>query len=531
LKSAVCIFVLGLGLVPSLRSSAAENPVALYQGLGSWHHPIATKSGEAQKFFDQGLTLLYSFNRYEALRSFRKAAELDSEAAMTYWGMAMAQGPYINMDGDPSFDLKEACAAVDTGLKLTNAPDREQSYLRALATWCPEYHPQVYSEAMRRVAESHPDDLDALTLYAESLLVPVRWHWYEASGTAAAGVAEAERVLEGVIRRWPQHPGANHYYIHAVESSPSPERAIASAQRLMGIAPQAGHMVHMPAHIWLIFGDWETAASVNERAAAVDQEYFAATHALGGTYVPYYAHNLHFVVYAREMQGRRADALQAANKLTTGVQPMAQMMPEMADAFLAIPALAYVRFGEWDHILRLPEPPEAMMASRATWRYARTVALLARGDRAGAERERRNFDDLRQKIPADAPWGQNKARSVLEMASAILSARLAGATDEAGQQWERAVSLQDRFVYDEPPAWYYPIRESQGASLLQTGKAAAAETVFREGVRRSPRNGRMLFGLMESLKAQGKQQDAELVKREFETNWSKADVNLRLEDF
>jgi hypothetical protein len=264
---------------------------------------------------------------------------------------------------------------------------------------------------------------------------------------------------------------------------------------------------------------------------AVDQEYFAAAHALSGTYMPYYAHNLHFVVYARAMQGRRADALQAANRLTTEVQPMAQMMPEMADAFLAIPALAYVRFAEWEHILRLPEPPEAMMASRATWRYARTVALLARGDRTGAERERRNFDDLRQKIPADAPWGQNKARSVLEMASAILSARLAGATDEAGRHWERAVSLQDHFVYDEPPAWYYPIRESQGASLLQTGKASAAETVFREGVRRSPRNGRMLFGLMESLKAQGKQQDAELIKREFETNWSKADVNLRLEDF
>ena len=206
-------------------------------------------------------------------------------------------------------------------------------------------------------------------------------------------------------------------------------------------------------------------------------------------------------------------------------------MVEMADDFLSIPALAYVRFGEWDHILRLPEPPEAMVASRATWRYARAVALLARGDRAGAERERRNFDELRQKILADAPWGQNKARSVLEMASAILSARFAGAPDEAGRHWERAVSLQDRFVYDEPPAWYYPIRESQGASLLQTGKAAAAETVFREGVRRSPRNGRMLFGLMESLKAQGKQQDAELVKREFETNWSKADVNLRLEDF
>jgi hypothetical protein len=332
------------------------------------------------------------------------------------------------------------------------------------------------------------------------------------------------------MRRWPQHPGANHYYIHAVESSRTPERAIASAQRLMGVVPQAGHMVHMPAHIWLIFGDWETAATVNERAAAVDREYFAVTNALGGTYTPYYVHNLHFVVYARAMQGRRADALRAANALAAGIEPMAETMPAMADGFLAIPVLVYARFGEWNYILKLPEPKEAMPASRASWRYARTLALLAQEDRAGAERERKGFEELWQKISADAPWGQNKARDVLEMASAILSARLAATPDEAGRYWESAVGLQDRFVYDEPPAWYYPVRESQGASLLQAGKAAAAEMVFREGIRRSPRNGRMLFGLMESLKAQGKQQDAESVEREFNANWLKADIHLRLED-
>jgi len=531
LKFAICVFVLWLSPVTSVISSAAEKPVVLYRGLGSWHHPIATKNADAQKFFDQGLTLVYSFNRYEALRSFRRAAELDPEAAMAYWGIAMAQGPYVNMDGDPSFDLKGACTAVDAGLKLTKAPDREQAYLRALTTWCLNYRPDAYVEAMRKVAEQYHDDLDAWTIYAESRLIPVRWHWYEADGTPAAGVAEAERTLERVLRRWPQHPGANHYYIHAVESSLSPERAIVSAQRLMGVVPQAGHMVHMPAHIWLIFGDWEAAATVNERAAAVDQDYFTATNVTGGSYMPYYAHNLHFVVYARAMQGRKGDALRAANALTAGVQPMAQTMPEMADAFLAIPVLAYVRFGEWDYILKLPEPHGATVASQATWRYARTMALLARGDRDAAEREQKTFDELREKIPADAVWGQNKSRNVLEMASAIISARLAATPDEAGQHWGRAVNLQDHFVYDEPPAWYYPVRESQGASLLKAGQSVAAEMVFREGVRRSPRNGRMLFGLMESLKAQGKQQDAELVRREFEANWAKADVNLRLEDF
>lgn len=231
-----------------------EKPVTLYKGLGTWHHFISTKSPEAQEFFDQGLSLFYSFNRYEALRSFRKASELDPSAAMTFWGMAIAQGPYVNMDGDPSFDQKQACTAVEAGSKLRNAPENERAYLKAAASWCPEYRPDAYIDAARQLAKTYPDDLDAQTLYADSLMIRSRWHWYDANGTPAPGMNEAETVLQDVIRRWPQHPGANHLYIHAVESSPSPERAIASAQRLMGIVPWAGHMVHMPGHIWLVLG-------------------------------------------------------------------------------------------------------------------------------------------------------------------------------------------------------------------------------------------------------------------------------------
>jgi len=530
LKSAVCILLLGLGIAPRVASPAAEKPVALYSGLGSWRHPITTKNVEAQKFFDQGLALTYSFNRSEALRSFRKAAELDPEAAMAYWGMAVAQGPYINMDGDPSFDLKGACAAIDTGLKLINAPAQEQAYLHTVATWCPEYNPQSHIDAMRALAARYPDDPDALTFYADSFLIPVRWHWYGPDGTPAAGVREAEKVLEGVIRRWPQHPGANHYYVHAVESSQSPERAVASAQRLMGIVPWAGHMVHMPGHIWLVLGDWEAAATVNERAVTVDREYFATTNMMGGSYTPYYVHNLHFILYARSMQGRRTETLRAAETLAGAMAPMAETMPEMADSFLAVPVFAYVRFGEWDSILKLPEPKQPMMASKASWHYARTLALLARGERTKAAQEAKSFDDLRRKIPAAAPWGQNKSSQVLEMAAEILAAKLAATPGEAAPHWQRAVELQDLFVYDEPPAWYYPVRESQGANLLRAGDPQKAEIVFREGVRRSPRNGRMLFGLLETLKAQGKQQDAAWVEHEFAASWGKSDVHLRLED-
>ncbi len=528
MKKVLCVSVLLSVLTGPLCGE--ESPVKLYKGLGSWSHPISTSNPEAQKFFDQGLTLAYGFNRYEALRSFRRAAELDPNAAMAYWGMALAQGPYVNMDGDPSFDIKGACAAVEAGLKIKSAPPREIAYLQAAATWCPEYKPKVYSDALRALVKQYPDDLDAMTLYADSLLIPVRWHWYTNAGMPAEGVPEAEHSLESVLRRWPQHPGANHLYIHAVESSQSPERAIASAQRLMGITPAAGHMVHMPGHIWLIFGDWEMAASVNDRAAAVDREYFAAANIAGNSYSPYYFHNLHFILYARSMQGRKGDSLKAAGELTAATEPMAKAMPEMSDSFVAVPILALVRFREWDRILALAKPADAMKSSVVSWLYARALAFAGQGNREAAQQEQNALEKLHESLPADATWGQNKASAIANIASEIVAARLAATPAEALPHWQRAVELQDQLTYDEPPDWYYPIRESLGGALLTAGKPAEAELVFREGVKRSPRNGRMLFGLMESLKAQDKKQEVDWVKREYDAAWAKADVALRVSE-
>jgi tetratricopeptide (TPR) repeat protein len=516
-------------LVPVALAQPAEKPVALYKGTGIWHHPIATPNPEAQKFFDQGLALLYGFNRYESLRSFRKASELDPQSAMALWGMAMAQGPYVNMDGDPSYDLKAACASAAAAQKLTDAPARERAYVEAVATWCPEYRPDAYIEAMRGVVDRYPDDLDARTIYAESLMIKVRWHWYS-NGKSAEGVAEAEHQLEEVLRRWPDHPGANHYYIHAVESSPAPERAIASAQRLMGITPAEGHMVHMPGHIWLVLGDWKTAADVNDRAAEVDREYFETTNVVGGTYAPYYLHNLDFIRYARSMEGNKAEALRAAAMEAREMAPMAQAMPEMTDAYMPAPEFAYMRFGEWDHFLAAPRPRAEMKLTTAFWHYGRALAFAAKGDGAAAAGERDGFRQSKDGIPADASWGQNKASDVLAMAAETLEARLASSPEAAVPHWKRAVELQDALTYDEPPAWYYPVRESLGAALLRAGQAAEAESVFREGARRVPRNGRMLFGLMESLRAQNKTEAAESVRREFEANWAHADVKLRIED-
>jgi tetratricopeptide (TPR) repeat protein len=520
--------VTAAALLP-LALFAQEHPPMLLSGTGIWKHAIHTASPEAQKFFDQGLSEMFGFNRYEALRSFRKASQLDPAALMPYWGIAMATGPYINMDGEPTYDMKASCAAIDAGRKNANPrDDREAAYLEAAAARCPDFaHPEAYIAAARALSERYPDDLDAATLYAEALMLPTRWHWYSNAGAPAAGQVEAERTLEAILRRWPEHPGANHLYIHAVESSPNPERAVPSAQRLMGITPSEGHMVHMPGHIWLVLGEWELAAAVNERAAQVDREYFAATGVTEGSYPMYYWHNITFIAYARWMQGRRADALKAEDDLAAAMAPMAAAMPEMLDAFLPFTHFGLLRFGEWDGLLKLPEPKPAQKLSVAFYHFFRAMAFHGKSDHSAAAREQAAFDAARQQLPADAMWGQNKAAPLLSLASELLAAR---AGNDAVQHYRRAVEIQDALEYDEPPAWYYPVRESLGAALLRAGQSAEAEAVFREGVRRSPKNGRMLFGLVESLRAQGKTEQAGWVQREFDAAWSKADVKLRLAD-
>ena len=524
----VCLFSAAAALAQHHEMKPPEEkPVSLYKGLGNWRHPIATRNPEAQNYFDQGLALLYGFNRYEALRSFRKASELDPKAAMPYWGMAMSTGPYVNMgsEGDGDLDSKAACVAAANGMKIVDAPAHERAYVEAANARCPEYKPDAYIAAMKSVMERYPDDLDAAVLYAESLMVPVRWRWYSSDGKPNTGVTEAEHMLESVLRRWPSHPGANHYYIHAVESSPNPERAIPSAQQLMGVVPWAGHMVHMPGHIWLVTGDYEMAAAVNERASTVDREYFAATNVVGA-YNGYYAHNLHFIAYARSMQGRKAETLKAAKDLADSMAPMADAMPEMADAFIAMTILVQTRVQAWDEVLQIAAPGEKLLASSAIWRYARTMAMLAKSDRAGARKEREAFEAARKKIPADRAWGTlNKCGDLMAMVEEIIAARMDG---DAIAHWQKAVAMQDALIYDEPPAWNYPLRESLGAALVQAGRAAEGEKVFREGLRRSPRNGWMLFGLIEAMKAQGRSDGLDELQREWGAAWGTKGIKQEL---
>jgi tetratricopeptide (TPR) repeat protein len=504
----------------------AEKPVALYPGLGTWRRPIATRQPEAQKFFDQGLILLYSFNRYEALRSFRKVAELEPRAAMAYWGIAMALGPHINMDSDLDVHIRESCDAVKKGLRMQGIGEVERDWLNAAAARCPGFsEPGRYIAAMRALAARYPDDPDAQTLYAEALMLPVRWRWYRADGVPAEGVVQAEHILEAVLRRNPNHPGANHLYIHAVESSATPERAVPSAQRLMAIVPGAGHMVHMPGHIWLVLGDFENTVAVNDRAAEVDRQYFARTGVMG-SYYGYYLHNLHFILYARSMQGRVAATMAAGHQLSDS----AKAMPEMAGMFNAIVTMAQVRLYRWDDVLGLAKPASQDPLTNALWRYSRALAFAGKSQLNQARQEQADFERLRKTVPPGPPWGNNKSGSVLEMAAAALEARVAASPAAAIPKWKRAVELQDSLTYDEPPAWYYPVRESLGAAMLMAGDAPGAEAVFREGLRRSPNNGRMLFGLWESLKAQKKTDAAAWVEREFNAAWKGAEIQLRLKD-
>lgn len=514
----------------SLAAQGVEKPVILYGGTGAWSHPIATKSAEAQKYFDQGLSLTYGFNRYEGLRSFRKAAELDPSAPMTWWGMAMALGPYINMDGDPSFDIKASCAAVDKGLALPNVTGIELEWLHAAATRCPDFaEPARYVQAMKALAAKYPDDLDAQTLYADSLMIPTRWKWYSNTGEPASGLTEAEHALEAVLRRSPNHPGANHLYIHAVESSLTPERAVPSAQRLMGIVPSEGHMVHMPGHIWLVLGDFENAVSVNERAVAADRKYISQS-GVSGSYYMYYLHNIQFILYARSMQGRVAATRAAEKQTTDAMAPMAAMMPEMAATFESTNKLYELRMNHWDDLLAAPQPKSENPLLMTVWRYSRALSYAMKGRMDAARQERDQFETSRKVLDAKTPWGQNSTGDVMALAAAILEARLAGTAAAAVPIWKRAVALQDALIYDEPPAWYYPVRESLGAALVLAGDAPGGEAVLHEGLRRSPNNGRMLFALLESLRAQGKNDAAREVQVEFNRAWTGADLKLKLNE-
>ncbi|MEO7652550.1 MAG: hypothetical protein ABIZ80_18970 [Bryobacteraceae bacterium] len=507
----------------------------LLPGMGTHHHPIATKIPLAQKFFDQGFTLIFAFNHDEAVRSFQRSAELDPSAAMPHWGIALALGPNINLDVDPERE-KAAFDAVVKALSLAaSAPEHERAYIQALAkrySGDPKADLKKlavdYKNAMAELVRRYPDDLDLAVLYAESMMDLRPWQLWTPDGKPAEGTEEIVSVLESVIRRDPRHVGANHYYIHAVEASQTPERALPSAARMADLVPGAGHLVHMPGHIYLRTGDFEAAAKTNERAAQADRDYIRRTGATGVYPLMYYTHNLHFIAVARAEEGRFEESKRAADQLYANIKPALKEMP-MIEGFAPIPIFMLMRFHKWDQILKLVAPDATSTVTAAAWHFGRASALAATGKPREAEAAAQEFEAARAKVAAEAMMGNNSALNIFKVASASLHARLAGDGKTAIERWRKAVEAQDSLAYDEPPGWYYPVRESLGAEMLRDGDAAGAEKIFREALAANPRNGRLLFGLWQSLQAQKKATDAAYVQREFEAAWKNAPIKLTLD--
>jgi tetratricopeptide (TPR) repeat protein len=520
---------------------AARPAPALLEGMGSHHHAISTSSPEAQKFFDQGLTLLYGFNHDEAIRSFERAAELDPSAPMPHWGISLALGMNYN-DPQPAIDrLKRAHEQAQRAIELSaGGPANERAYAEAAArrySADPKADPKAllrdYNAAMGELSKSYPDDLDAATLYAESGMNLRPWKLWKADGSPEEGTAEILAVLESVLKRDPSHPGANHYYIHAVEASLHPERALASASRLQTLVPGAGHLVHMPAHIYMRTGDYLAAEASNAAAADVDRAYLREKGPVGLYGVMYYDHNVHFQSAAAAMAGRYAEARESADRLYADVLPVVSMDP-MLEGYLVQPMVVAVRFRKWDEIRAMPDPGPTLPAVRVFWLYGQAVAAAESGDRKKAEKGRAVFQTALQEIPAERLLGpQNSVRAILAVAGHDLDARIARARHDrkaAIESWKLAVAAEGALAYDEPPPWQQPMRESLGAALLADGRAAEAERVFRDDLQKHPRSGRSLLGLEKSLEALGRTSDAGWVRAQFDLAWANADTKIKVED-
>jgi tetratricopeptide (TPR) repeat protein len=529
--------------------SKTQEPTALkaplYDNLGNWHHQITTSSPEAQRYFDQGLTLSYAFNHAEAIRSFRQAAAIDPDCAMCFWGMAYAFGPNINAPITPEA-VKEANKALDLAAgRAEKASAKEQAYIAALAK---RYSSNptadrppldaAYAAAMRDLVAKFPDDLDAATLYAQSLMDTSPWNYWNADGSPREFTSEVLSSLESVLKRKPDHPGAIHFYIHAVEASPDPKRAEQYADRLAALVPGAGHLVHMPAHIYLRTGRYNDASTANENAIKADAAYKAGNAVAGNMMydVGYIPHNPHFFVVSASLEGRRADALRAADEVKGRMH--AEMLRDasmggMVQHFMLTPLFTKLRFGLWDEVLAEPLPPQDLPYMQAIAQAARSIASAASGRFDEAETQLamagKAKDDatLRMLYVSSVNVGSAVAAIAYEVAAGELRARQKRA-GEAAKHFAAAAVMEDRLTYMEPPDWPIPVRQLQGAALLSLGRAAEAEKAFREDLKRFPNNGWSLSGLRESRIRQGRERDGETIalQMQLQQAWRRADVKL-----
>lgn len=517
---------------------APSGLMPLLDGLGDWHLEVTTASAESQRYFDQGLRLMYAFNHDEAVRSFERAVQLDSTCALCHWGVAYASGPNINLPMDPAVEPR-ALAAIRNAVRLRDrGTARERALIDAMAVRYAEpagakraSRDSAFARAMRTVARRFSDDADIQVIFADAMLNLRPWNQWTRDGQPQPGTLELVAALERVLQRTPDHAGACHFYIHAVEASETPERALPCAERLPGLMPGAGHVVHMPAHVYLRAGRYEDAARANIAAVNADGRYFAAREVPEGIYPLFYApHNLHFLWATYMLSGQRAKALGAARALQERVKLDDARSVASLEAFLAAEVLTLARFGDWDAVLAVQAPPPELRYARGMWHYARGIARAAKSDVKSASAELDTVRAIAARTTDDVIIILNPAPALLKLAAEVLAGRIGASEmkhDVAIAHFRAAVRLEDALTYDEPPPWYHPVRNLLGEALLDAGRPAEAEAVFREDLRFVRETGWSLAGLERALMAQGKKRDAETVRRRIEKAWQYADVPVR----
>ncbi len=548
--SIVVAGILGLTNAPCLAqhaevASGASSPAPLLQNLGTHVHPVSTKSPLAQRYFNQGLILHYSFNHAEALRSFEAAAKADPECAMAHWGAALTLGPNINAGMDKE-SVPIAWEHLSKALALSvKSSERERAYVQALAKRY-DKDPnadrskldEAYADAMRDLAKRFPDDSDAGALCAEALMVLHPWDFWTRDGKIKPWTEEITNLLETVMAAEPNHPGACHLYIHAVEASRTANRATAAADRLRHLVPGAGHMVHMPSHIYIRTGRYADGSEANEAAIKADQDYVSQCHAQGIYPLAYMPHNWHFLWACATLEGRSERAIEAARTMADRVDSKTMRGPGMSTLqhYKATPILAYARFGKWDAILGEPEPEKDLPYLRSVWHYARGLAFTRTGKLAEADAELAKLRAFAEDptMKQFSVWDINYGDKLLGIASAVVEAEIAAAR----KSWEpaiaalrRAVEMEDSLRYDEPSTWHHPVRQILGAVLLEAGKPKEAEEAYRQDLLEYPENGWSLFGLHLALKAQGKTFESEKLKGRFDLAFKRADVVLKSSRF
>jgi tetratricopeptide (TPR) repeat protein len=526
--AAVALFV---GCKSRTEAPAGTGSTPLYDDLGSHHHTV-TASPRAQKYFDQGLRLVYGFNHEEAVASFKEGARLDPGCGMCWWGVALALGPNINLPMDPKAapEAWEATRKAETlAPKLSSA---EQDYIVALtrryAGPTADNRAQLdsaYALAMRDVAAKHPEDTDAATLYAESLMDLQPWSYWTMGGEPKGAIKEIVATLERVIAKDPNHPGGCHYYIHAVESSLAPERALPCAERLAQLMPGAGHIVHMPAHIYMRVGRYDLAVEHNRHAVAQDLSFIERRHPAGMYPLIYTTHNYHFLSAALAMQGKADEAIAAARQVAKHAPLAAMKAVPPLEYFSPTVYVTLARFGRWDDVLKEPAPPPELPYASGFYRYARGLALFGTTRLDEAKVARGELATIEAARPPDAMANLNSMKTILTIALHHLDAELAlaqGKPKGAIGNLRQAVALEDGLTYDEPPAWYLPMRQALGDAYLAAGRPREAETAFREDLRRNRENGWALRGLKMALEKQGKQPEAAAVAARFRKAWPQA---------